>query len=133
MRTCHIRQGRCPGSRGVALTGARRRHHEDGMVATDFLNERAPYDARLDRASNGRAGIPTTVVPAGTSCSTTALAPTRAPSPIVTPPMIFAPDPIKISFPSTGERPRLSPMTTLLSTHTLRPPRTLELMTTAIG
>src|SRR6185437_16741974 len=40
-----------------------------------------------------RAGMPTAVAPAGTSLSTTALAPIIAPSPMVTGPRILAPQP----------------------------------------
>src|SRR5687767_2203562 len=49
-----------------------------------------------------RAGMPTAIAPAGTSSSTTALAPMRAPSPMVTPPRILAPGPTSTAPPSTG-------------------------------
>src|SRR5205814_708888 len=48
------------------------------------------------------AGTPAAVAWAGTSSSTTAFAPMRAPSPIVTGPMTLAPAPMKMSFPSCG-------------------------------
>ena len=58
---------------------------------------------------------------------------TRAPVPMLTPPITLAPEPMKMSSPSTGNWPRFSPMTTLLSIQTLRPPRTAELTTTPTG
>src|SRR5262249_37508845 len=51
-----------------------------------------------------RAGTPTAVAPAGTSVTTTALAPMRAPSPTVTAPRILAPAPMNTSSPITGRR-----------------------------
>jgi hypothetical protein len=52
----------------------------------------------------GRAGIPTTVAPGGTSLTTTDDAPTRAPSPIRTGPRILAPAPTTMLLPSVGWR-----------------------------
>src|SRR6185295_20232144 len=49
-----------------------------------------------------RAGIPTAVAPAGTSASTTALAPITACAPMRTPPRILAPAPMSTWPSSTG-------------------------------
>jgi hypothetical protein len=49
------------------------------------MNSRVP---RLSGGTIMRAGLPTIVTPAGTSFVTTALAPTRAPSPMVMGPRI---------------------------------------------
>ena len=51
-----------------------------------------------------RAGMPTAVAPAGTGCSNTELAPTRAPSPTVKPPSTLAPALTITPRPSVGWR-----------------------------
>ena len=51
-----------------------------------------------------RAGMPTTVAPAGTAFTTTEFEPTRALSPIVIGPSIFAPAPTTTFLPSVGCR-----------------------------
>ena len=56
------------------------------------------------RSSTMRPGMPTTVAPAGTSFTTTAFEPTRAPSPTVKPPSTFAPAPTTTPAPSVGWR-----------------------------
>jgi hypothetical protein len=62
-----------------------------------------PTPAQLHRSitRNRWAGTPATVAPAGTSCVTTAPAPTSAPAPIRTPPRITAPEPTLASSSTT--------------------------------
>src|SRR5207302_211886 len=91
-----------------------RHHHErfDGRgYPRKLAGKQIPVTARVRRRSTGnekrwssrsygrarrwttRAGTPTAVAPAGTSCTTTALAPIWAPSPMRTLPRILAPAP----------------------------------------
>src|SRR4051794_800046 len=64
-----------------------RRHHRDGGLGDGGLGDGGVGDG-------GRAGTPTAVVRAGTSSTTTALAPTNALAPTRTGPMTFAPVPM---------------------------------------
>src|SRR5204862_6280572 len=76
---------------------------------------REPIVRELGHAGTTRAGLPSTVAPAGTSRATTAPAPSLAPAPTSTPFNTIAPIPIQAPSPmrtgrlSTGGRPVGSP------------------------
>src|SRR5690606_17004403 len=66
-----------------------------------FISSQKAWRAR-DEARSGRAGMPPTTAPGGTSCRTTALAPMMAPSPTTMGPRIFAPGETSTSSPIHG-------------------------------
>jgi hypothetical protein len=117
---------------GVALTYAQTRYRASADVAIALLAA-AGIDAAVrlfarragltpQAPARGRAGAPTTVDRAGTSSTTTALAPTRAPSPTVIGPMILAPVPICAPRRMRGPRkfPARRPIVTQGKITTLR-------------
>ena len=67
---------------------------------------------RRPEVATTTAGMPATVAPAGTSSSTTALAPISASSPTTMPPSSLAPAPMSTWPPMRGTRPRRAPSVT---------------------